>query len=380
VQKIYVLIIGFVIINASFLLAQETDHFKKEKKNERFDAGVPIFSPFIIPAYTPEMEFMVSAGGLLSFKTKRNNPYLYHSTLPVTIGVNTKGGFFVSGLLSSHWYDNKIRFYLDARYRNLDDNYWGIGTEKGFDVEKGEQTTEYHNQEYKISPSLMYRIGEKFFIGIKADFNAAKATDISELMLEDQHILKFGTDIFNSGLGGSFDYDSRDSPLNASEGMLIKLECLFYSKAIASDFNYQIIEFDYRQYLSIIRDGSGLAWQLKTRLGFQDVPWVDMSKLGSINDLRGYYWGQFRDNSMVFVLMEYRHSFFDGSKMKFSKHGMVFWFGGGTVFSTPKSINNGIFNIGAGYRYELQPGMNLRIDAGFGIESIGVYLSFNEAF
>jgi len=380
VQKFYVLIIGLLLCSASFLFAQETDHFRKEKKNERFDAGVPIFSPFIMPAYTPEMGFILNAGGLLSFKTKRNNPYLDHSTFPVTLGINTKGNIFVSGLLSSHWYDNKIRFYLDARYRNLDDNYWGVGIDKGFDVEKGEQTTEYHNQEYKISPILMYRIGEKFFIGIKADFNSTKATNISELMLEDQHILKFGTDIFNSGLGALIDYDSRDSPLNATEGMLVKLECLFYSEAIASDFNYQIIEFDYRQYLSIIRDGSGLAWQLKSRLGFQDVPWVDMSKLGSINDLRGYYWGQFRDNSMVYALIEYRHSFFNGSKMKFSKHGLVFWIGGGTVFSAPKKINNGIFNIGAGYRYELQPGMNLRIDAGFGIESIGIYLSFNEAF
>jgi hypothetical protein len=66
--------------------------------------------------------------------------------------------------------------------------------------------------------------------------------------------------------------------------------------------------------------------------------------------------------------------------MEFSRHGMVFWVGGGTVYSKPQEIKNGIFNIGLGYRYEVQPRMNLRIDVGFGIESAGVYLSFNEAF
>jgi hypothetical protein len=83
---------------------------------------------------------------------------------------------------------------------------------------------------------------------------------------------------------------------------------------------------------------------------------------------------------MAYILLEYRHSFFDGNAMKFSRHGLVFCIGGGTVFSALSEINNGIFNIGTGYRYELQPRMNLRVDVGFGIETIGVYLSFNEAF
>jgi len=37
-------------------------------------------------------------------------------------------------------------------------------------------------------------------------------------------------------------------------------------------------------------------------------------------------------------------------------------------------------NIGAGYRFEVQNRMNLRIDHGIGKDSQAVYFSFNEAF
>jgi len=380
VNKLIILILPFFIVNGSTLEAQETHLYKKEKKNDRFDAGAPIISPFIMPAYNPEMGALLTSGALLSFKTKRNNPYLSHSTFPFTFGLNTKGAFYITGNLTTYWFDNRLRFFLDAWYRNMDDHYWGIGMDKAFDVEKGDETTSYHDESYRISPTIMYIIFKNLFLGIKADFNTTKATDISELMLEDQNILKYGTNIDNRGVGVILGYDSRDFPPNASEGLLIKLEGLFYNKSFGSISDYQIIELDYRQYISIIREGSVLAWQLKSRMGYQDIPWSDMLKLGSSNDLRGYYWGRFRDKSMLFLMMEYRHSFFSRKTMKFSRHGLMFWFGGGTVYREPHEIEKGIFNIGLGYRYELQPRMNLRIDVGFGDESVGVYLGFNEAF
>jgi hypothetical protein len=37
-------------------------------------------------------------------------------------------------------------------------------------------------------------------------------------------------------------------------------------------------------------------------------------------------------------------------------------------------------NVGVGYRLEVQPRMNLRIDFGWGFETFGFYFNFNEAF
>ena len=37
-------------------------------------------------------------------------------------------------------------------------------------------------------------------------------------------------------------------------------------------------------------------------------------------------------------------------------------------------------NFGLGFRFEVEPRMNLRLDLGFGKNSAGFYFSFNEAF
>lgn len=380
VNCILKLLIPMCIFSSLNAQESEVDLFKSERKNQRFEAGVPVISPFIMPAYTPEMKFIISGGGLMTFKTKRNNPYLSHSTLPVTLGISTNASFFASAFLTTYWIDNRIHFYLDMWYRNMDDNYWGIGVDNGSNVEKGTETTQYHRNAFRVCPALLFRIANQLYIGLKANFNQTIATDISDLMKEDQHILHFGTHIFNAGIGLTLNYDSRDFPPNPTKGLLVKLEGLNYNEIFGSDNNYNIIEFDYRQYLQVVRNGSILAWQIKARIGFEQVPWTDMSTIGSLYDLRGYYQGQYRDRSMSYILIEYRHKFFRFRSIEPSRHGMVFWVGGGTVYSTPQEIKKLLPGIGLGYRFELQPKMNGRIDIGFGTETMGVYLGFNEAF
>lgn len=379
----YLLITILILLSGSaMMVAQESEVklFKNDRKNQRFESGLPVFSPFIMPAYRPEMKFIVAGGGLLSFKTKRNNPYLSHSTLPVTLGISTNGSFFTTAFLTTHWFDNRMRFYLDFWYRNMDDHYWGIGVDNGLNVEQGDETTKYHHNGYRLSPAVLYRVANQFYIGIKANINKTTATNISDLMKEDQHIAIFGTEIFNAGLGITMSYDSRDFQPNPGSGIYVKLEGLYFNEAVGGDNNYEIVEFDYRHYLQVIRNGSVLAWQIKARIGVEHVPWTDMSTIGSPHDLRGYYFGQYRDRSMSLVLLEYRHKIFRRRSVETSRHGMVFWLGGGTVYSTPQEIKTILPGMGFGYRYELQPRMNLRIDIGFGTETLGIYLGFNEAF
>jgi len=63
-----------------------------------------------------------------------------------------------------------------------------------------------------------------------------------------------------------------------------------------------------------------------------------------------------------------------------SKSGFVAWIGGGTLGETVGDFNKWLPNVGFGYRFEVQPRMNLRVDIGFGKESRGFYFNFNEAF
>ncbi|RLD22521.1 MAG: hypothetical protein DRI54_08365, partial [Bacteroidetes bacterium] len=128
--------------------------------------------------------------------------------------------------------------------------------------------------------------------------------------------------------------------------------------------------------------GKTLAWQIKTRIAVGDVPYGEMSMLGTPFDLRGYYWGRYRDNNFLFFLFEYRNKFLmDNGDL--SKHGIVFWIGSGTVFDYQDVRDNTIYwlpNLGVGYRLEVQPRQNIRIDFGLGRETTGLYFNFNQAF
>ncbi len=121
------------------------------------------------------------------------------------------------------------------------------------------------------------------------------------------------------------------------------------------------------------------ALQAKSRLGVGNVPYGEMSQLGTLFDLRGYTWGRYRDKSMLFFIGEYRHMFNKRSG-EMSKHGVVAWLGTGSVFDSPSGLKNWLPNGGVGYRLEVQPRMNLRIDIGVGRETQGFYFNFNEAF
>ncbi len=107
-----------------------------------------------------------------------------------------------------------------------------------------------------------------------------------------------------------------------------------------------------------------------------------MSQLGTPFDLRGYTWGRYRNEDMMFFLAEYRYTLLkkDGD---LSKHMAVGWIGSGTIFNfqTVKDNNNRwLPNFGIGYRYEIQPRMNIRFDFGIGRETSGIYFNFNQAF
>jgi hypothetical protein len=375
------LILTFLIsITPVFPQESETSFFKNEKKNDKYNAGAPILSSMVLPAYSPEMGFFITGGGLLSFKTKRNNDYLSHSILPIMAGINKTGNFYLSSNFNSYWLDDRLNIFIAGYYQRRIDHYWGIGISSGKTVTKSDSTTRYENKSYKYDPSLSVKLIKHLYLGLKADFTKTTATQLSDLMLEDQSILKYGPKVKNTGLGIMVFYDSRDVPTNPYKGMYINIEELFYSKSLSGDYNYKILGFNYRQYLPLIRKGSIIALQLNTKLGFGNIPWTDMQKLGTPNDLRGYFWGQYRDKSSLIFQLEYRHTFSIDDSENLSKHGFVFWIGGGTVFPDLNHINELLFSTGAGYRYEIQPRKNIRVDIGFGTEYVGIYVGYNESF
>ncbi|HKJ48536.1 MAG TPA: hypothetical protein VJ973_05575, partial [Christiangramia sp.] len=127
------------------------------------------------------------------------------------------------------------------------------------------------------------------------------------------------------------------------------------------------------------REGNTIALKLYGRLGTGDIPYEELTKIGGTNALRGYIVGQYRDRSGVYLISEWRHMFLKANE-ELGKHGIAVWLGSGSIANDLDAIDEWIPNLGVGYRFEVQPRMNLRIDFGIGRESSGLYFNFTEAF
>lgn len=350
----------------------------------KIERGKSTLTPFIAPSYSPEMQLTLTAGGLFTFKLNPESPVLSRSSMPFSIGYSTNGSLQVSVRANIYGKDDKLRISAEYWLKDMPDNYWGVGYEKGHYTTKSDSTTGYHRQWYQIKFKIVYEVLTNFFVGANYDRNRTKANDINPVMAEDPGFVKYGNDIRNSGIGLVLRYDSRDFPENAYRGVLFELAGTAYGKHRKDNNVFHAFEFDYRQYLNIIREGSTLAWQVKGRNTNGDVPWSDLSMVGTPFDLRGYTWGRYRDETMVFALAEYRYMLPrkkpNSRGMNYGPFGVVVWTGTGSVAPNIGDIKYWIQNVGVGLRFEIQKRMNLRIDYGIGNDSNAFYFSFNEAF
>ena len=373
-----------IIIHSGLLNGQEKDtlgfigRFQKQN-NLRIEEGKMAITPLLGPSYTPEMSLTLAGGSMISFLTNRNDSLIQRSSAPVTLGLSVTGAYFFSTKLSSYWKQDKFRIFADIWLKDMPDHYWGVGYENAYTVPKSDTTTAYNRNWWMINPKFLWQFKKNLFLGISVDANSTTVTEPNIRMQEDPYYMEYGDHNTNIGAGIILRYDSRDVPVNAWDGYYLDIEAMFYSDALGSDNNYQAYSIDYRMYKNIIREGSTLAFTAKTRLSYNDVPYAELSQLGTPFDLRGYTWGQYRDKSLVYFIGEFRHTFLN-SYGELSNHGMAVWLGTGSIAERFVEFKSWIPSMGFGYRLQVQPRMNVRFDFGIGRETSGIYFSLNEAF
>ncbi len=335
--------------------------------------------PFAAPAYTPELGPTLIAVMMVSFKTNPHDSLIQRSSTPVNIGASLRGSYFMNTIVSTYWLEDRMRIFGEIRFRNMPDHYWGVGYEKAIARNGRDSSTAYTRRYWEIYPRILWQFRKNFFLGLGIDYHRTHVMNPNVKMVSDPDYIAFGPTNLNSGLGLIARYDSRDVPVNPWKGSLVDLKHMQYREWFGGDNNFSVTTIDMRHFQEILRPGSTLAMEIKLQHASGDVPYTNMSMLGSPYDLRGYFLGHYRDRSMVFGIAEYRHQFLkkDGSS---TRHGMVGWVGTGSIAGTFGDFSNWLPNAGFGYRFEVQPRMNVRAEVGFGRESAGFYFSFNEAF
>lgn len=343
-------------------------------------------TPLLGPAYTPEQGFLIGGGLQLSWSSDRIDPDLPRSNVPVLFAINSRGGYGIESRLQTYWLDDRLRWNLDLRAGNTEDHYWGVGFQNARTPRLFGPTTRYRRLSWQANPAVMVRPWKRFYVGPLADFNRTIVREPSARVARDAAVRRFGRDNYNAGIGFRVAWDNRDVPVNAYRGVYVALSGTFYEPSLGSDNRYQLLELDYRQYQTVIRRGSTIAWQVRARHTFGDAPYAELSQLGGPRDLRGYYKGRYRDALTTTALVEYRYMFrrgrpaSEGRPLELSRHGFVVWAGVGGLGPEFAELVHWLPNTGFGYRFEVQPRINIRADLGFGEDTVGFYFNFLESF
>jgi hypothetical protein len=331
------------------------------------------FTPFAAPAKTPELGVLIAGGAVISFPLGGSDTQ--RSQLIPLFGYSTTGALVVGSSGTLYLPEDRVRVGFSAWYNSAPLDYFGVGFTAGATTPRGPETTRYDQESWNFTPDVRVRTWSALFAGVAGDVNETVATELNPRMQQDPHVLRTGTRVLNVGLGPVLEWDTRDVAGDAHTGLYLGGRLLFYPRFLGSTVGWARLKLEYKQFVPVGR-GQTLGWWLWLSWGLWDAPWTD---LPSVSTLRGYREGQFRDRLVVSGQIEYRLRFLKGDGTV-SRHGMVFFAGAATLGSSFLHLDSALPNAGLGYRFELQPRLNIRADVGFGRDSYGVYLSANEAF
>ena len=124
----------------------------------RVNFGLFRLVPYVAPSYSPEVSFMFSSGGLLSFKSQKEDRDLNFSTIPFSFGFSVNGSFYFQANQFVYWPNDKIRTIGEFNLRQMPDNYYGIGYHYGNTVERSDSTTSYYKNYWSFNQKVLFKV------------------------------------------------------------------------------------------------------------------------------------------------------------------------------------------------------------------------------
>lgn len=342
------------------------------------------------PSYNPEASLGIGGAMLMTFRMNKYDSLSQRSFIPVGFNISINGTFVAAGAGTLFFNENKFRIYIKYGYRTEPANFYGIGYDEIKRAEElrdlfNKDSVTFHKASVQFFPRFVWEIRPNIYVGTLLDYNYYYGKDMPYWMKQNPQVRKYGNKYHNIGIGGLFQYDTRDDVATPFSGIFLSAMGTLYGKYLGGDFNYEMIELEYRQFKQVFKRRSVLAWTAKSQIGIDNVPYTELPNFGNPFDLRGYAWGKYRDKSMAYGIVEYRHMFMSEEAYKrgafWSKFGAVAWVGTGAIGKTPVDWDKWKFNYGVGLRIQLQPRKNFRLDIGKEPgQKWGIYMNMTEAF
>lgn len=379
-------IVSSLTVTADSLTAGQIRQMQRQQRRDSIRSRKKVWLSVLGgPSYTPEASLGLGGAVLATFRMNRYDSLSQRSFLPAGFNLSINGTFVIAGAGALFFKENKFRIYLKYGFRNEPTNFFGVGFDEIKQNHKSDSTTEFKKNTLNFMPRFVWEVRPHIYAGGIFDINYNKVRSVGSTLRDNSYYLKYGKRFTNIGLGAVFQYDSRDDVATPFRGMLLSATGMFYGKYLGGNYNYEMIELEYRQFANVFKRRSTLGWVVRSQIGLDNVPYTELPMFGSPFDLRGYLWGKYRDKSMAYGIVEYRHMFksqaaYDRGDF-WSKFGAVAWVGTGTLGKTPGEWDEWKFNYGVGLRIQLQPRKNFRIDVGKEPgEKWLFYMNMTEAF
>jgi outer membrane protein assembly factor BamA len=328
--------------------------------------------PYIF--YTPETQLAFGAGGMLYFRTGGQR-WVRPSKVLLTSYYTSNNQYNIALKPTIHFarlQRDLLEMELSLRREQL--KYYG----------KGPDTPEIDNPDYIMQ---IYRVYAEFGnIGfLFDDLHSGLILDYSPHLMRDKMQNPYLSDDITRGQDGGSVFgtgallllDNRNNIFYPDSGFYMKLRYVYNSMFLDADYDFQQFYFDVRGF-SNLGDDYILAAQAYGEFSSGNVPFFKLPALGGDRQMRGFFFGRYRDNQYLTGQVELRKIFW--------------WRLGGVIFAGLGDVQPRLqdfrmsslkTSLGFGFRFvfDEKEKINLRMDIGFGEGgSNGVYFNMEEAF
>jgi len=375
---------------------------KKKPEKNTFILIIPVI------ASNPTAGFIFGAGLTTAFKTNPKNERF--SSLNANATYSSKGFLNLNVKNNIFLFDERMVLNNDWRYQINSETTYGLGTNKyatgsvglnGYNISRDSVGQSLQYNLVRLHTIASWKLFKNFFVGVGFQYDyyyniKDETTDAGD-SLKSFHY-RYSTNYgFNpkkyttSGVSLNLLFDSRDNQVNAYKGYYGNINYLINSTALGSSKSGAMLLMEYRSFHKLGHSANPhiLAfWFYGNFLTSGDAPYVALPALGydqRQRSGRGYAFGQFRGENLLYAESEYRFPISANT-------GIL----GGVLFLnlTSASDHNNITNsniqlldyirtgYGGGLRIMLdkKTRTRLQIDAGIANKAVGIYFGAQETF
>ena len=322
---------------------------------------------------TPETGWAYGLSTSANFKTTHKHDTLTRTSVITAMGIFSQRQQNIQALDATIYFPKeKYILYFNSSHSYFPDNFWGFG-QNSRDIDK----ERYVFENVAVSPHIKRKFFKHTFFGLLADYQNVFKVQYLQGGLMDSSLFYGKTNYNITGIGFTASYDTRNFTFWPTKGIFLQTQFTTYNKELASTYTFNKWTAEVRLFKQIFK-GNIIACQLYNYSTFGETPFRSLANLGGAGNLRGFYQGRYRDNSMYSVIVEYRaHIYWKISACVFG--------GVGDVYNQPKNINTGSLkgSFGAGLRLTIleKENLNLRVDYGYSDNyNRGLYFTIGECF